>query len=126
MKTRNGFVSNSSSSSFIVELDRKGCFKAEGYGDVNATVGVGFEGDLLCSHQEAWELESDDTFSFVFDYEQNPPCAALVRSFSQMKDEQTMAQFKEETTELVHQLWGKQIKNIKGPMFLAAGRLGVG
>ena len=122
MKIRQGFVSNSSSSSFIAVLDKKGGFSANGYGEVRAVVGVGFTAKYTLSEKEEYDyvVDGHGIFDWVHDGEGSGD-HAFIRSFAQMKQDQTLVQFNVETTELFMEYYGERAFNIKGPQLLAAG-----
>jgi hypothetical protein len=128
MKTRECFVSNSSSSSFIVAVNEKGVFQSETSDYVCATVGMGVVA-VVKRKEDDYEFFDDfkdktNTFSIVFGYEIHE--TAFIRPFSQMKPDQTLEQFKQETEVLFNELFAKQCKNIKKPEIIVAGDLGNG
>jgi hypothetical protein len=125
MKIRSGFVSNSSSSSFIVVPRADGKIRAENYGTLNATFGIGMTTSDFRTEQEQDDgIKVEDFFNIV--YEEDGNTIAFIRSFSQMLDTQTLSEFKEETKNIFLKLYGARANNVKGPFILAGGELGDG
>jgi hypothetical protein len=122
VKVRSGFVSNSSSSSFIAEPNAKGYFQDEGYGGVYAHVGIGFT-----VNRKVPEI-SNDIFITMDGYDYDDDCCmGVIRPFSQMKDDQTLAQFKEETFALFNMYYGASMSDaILEPKLIVMGSVGNG
>jgi len=114
MKIRKGFVSNSSSSSFIVHYDRN-----------NKTIGENEMSDVTCGIGILFSVEKGCYFEdehFHYNYDHGYKMCA-VRGILQMKDEQTLKEFKEETIELFKSKH-PEIKEIEGPFIMMNGSLG--
>lgn len=118
-KVRLGFVSNSSSSSFIAEFNSKG----QMVGSVSGVCGIGFVARITQNlDRRERELLASDVF-FVED-DCNSSSVAFVRSFSQMRLDQTLDDFKNETLQLWTATFSElPFDNVRGPVLLAAGEV---
>lgn len=126
-KIRNFFVSNSSSSSFIVKTKPNGSFEANGYDCIYATVGLGFTAELIRAESEDDVVDFEDTENFKIEVDYENLEIAFIRSFAKMQQEQTLAEFTEETTRMFSAIvGGYKLVNIQGPHLLAAGSVGCG
>jgi hypothetical protein len=127
MKTRLFFVSNSSSSSFIVKTKPNGSFETNGYDCVYATVGLGFTAERVKAKSEDDVVDYFDTENFKIEIDYESSEIAFIRSFAKMQQEQTLAEFTEETVRMFSAIvGGYKLVNIQGPHLLAAGSVGCG
>ena len=110
MKIRNGFVSNSSSSSFVIQSD-KSCYGGD---SSSCLFGIGFLIDV-----EDSDLVSNSAV-FHYGYSEYGGEQSLTRLFSDMRDDQTLAEFKKETEELFKAAF-PFIATYTGPTFIMSG-----
>ena len=113
MKIRQGFVSNSSSSSFCVwgariDFDAiKGILESKGFideddKDFNADPST-IVSDFLCS-----EKINETTLDFVASWDSE--CLYIGRPYDSLKDNETGKQFKEQAEKDMAQILGKEVK----------------
>lgn len=106
MKVRSGFVSNSSSSSFLI------------YG---AWVDVSKVKDMLkskLSEEDLKELEEDpymlgefaDSLPMYYHFDYESDACAFGRSFSSIKDDETGKGFKDSVKEKLREMFGEDVK----------------
>lgn len=112
MRIRHGFVSNSSSSSFIcTKFNTKGYFGAD---LVAGVFGVGYCFDDY--HKEFDSL----TEEFHQEYDESEEQHCVVRSFLFMKEDQTLAQFMTETFNMLQkEISGEELKCSKLRILIA-------
>lgn len=131
MKLRNGFVSNSSSSSFVVALGKDGKFVSEAdYGTVRGTVGVGYATGDLWNTDELEEMSyrpTDSDFQIVsLYYDGSDDSYAFVRPLSKMKKNATWEEFLHETKQLFEKKFGERAGKVGLPKLMVAGSIGNG
>lgn len=124
MKVRNGFVSNSSSSSFVAALNKDSRLHAEGMGEVYATFGFGYSFPLENDHYSRLEDYDTNKFVVVVDYECGT--VGIVRPLSRMRGDQTLDDFVAKTKKLFIEEFSDVYKPRKKPELMAIGDVGNG
>lgn len=126
MKTRNGFVSNSSSSSFVVALEKDSDFNVVGRGEAQGHVGVGYLFECFKMTDTEGHRGEVKSKNFFVHGEEDTSSIGFIRPLSKMRKNQTLIEFLEETKDLFDQEFGDRVKVDTDPVFMIGGIVGDG